>query len=93
MTIRIDQRASGELTVLEIGGWLEEEEVDELERVARAASRPLALDLSGLRSAGRRGVDSLRSLAGEGVELRSVPPFVRLLLESRSGRSERGMNP
>ena len=52
-----------------------------LRRECRAAGTAVRLDLSGLRSADRDGIEVLRSLAAEGAELTGASPYVQLLLE------------
>lgn len=81
MPLRINRRKQGDITVLQVDGWLQGEEVQEFVRVAWSAPPPLALDLKDVRSADRRGIEAIRSLATDGVELWNVSPFIRLLLE------------
>jgi hypothetical protein len=54
-----------------------------LQRGAEAAGSDVALDLSELRMADKRGVEILRGLADRGIELRGVPPLIALLLGSK----------
>ena len=83
LMIHIAQSAEGKKNVLRVEGWLQDEAVAELQRVAEAAGSDVALDLSELRMADKRGVETLRGLADRGIELRGVSPLIALLLDSK----------
>ena len=83
--------AREEVTVLRIDGELYAEGVAELDRVARAAERPLRLDLSNLIRIDSAGLEVIRSLAEEGAELVGASPYIQLRLETRS-RTEGARN-
>jgi hypothetical protein len=78
--VRIESRIEGPITVVTIAGRLGAGGVRELHKLCRSIEGALALDLSGLASADPDGLDALRELVSEGVELRGVSPFIRLLL-------------
>ena len=68
------------VTVLRIDGELYVEGVAELDRVARAAARPLRLDLSNLIRIDAAGLEAVRSLADEGADLVGISPYIQLRL-------------
>ena len=88
MGVRISAGRCGSKTVLRVDGWLEDDAADELRRVARTEERPLVLDLTGVRSADARGLQTLLELADEGVELRGHSDHLGLLL-ARASRVRR----
>ena len=73
----IDQEPGNQ--IVRLAGWLESEDVAELERVVGDMSGPLRLDLTELCSAHRGGVNFLRVFHGS-VSLVGASPFIRLLL-------------
>jgi hypothetical protein len=52
----------------------------ELERLCRETTGRLALDLSNLRSSGPGGVQLIRELVAQGVEISGVTPYMGLIL-------------
>lgn len=85
MTIYIKRTEEARETILTVDGWLEGDEADELLRVVGSAVAPVVLDLMELRSADERGVRTLLRLEGQGVEIRGVSDYLRLLMERASG--------
>ncbi len=83
VTIRILRSGEDTGFVLRVTGWLEERDIPELERVVEeSAGATVALDLSDLRTACRRGLQALRSFRERGIEIRSAPPPVALQLDT-----------
>jgi hypothetical protein len=71
--------------VIQVDGRLSQGSVPDLERACRHAPRPLVLDLTGLVSLDDVGIATLRRLRGEGVQLASASPYVKLLLSPSQG--------
>ena len=82
VTIRITRYTEGKAAVLRIEGLLSADTVPDLEAVCRFAEPPLRLDLSGLSSADKDGIRTLRRLSAEGAELFGASPYVRQLLDT-----------
>jgi hypothetical protein len=80
--IRITQVKDGSKFMLRVDGWLAGEEGAELLRVIADADEEVALDLSEMRSADRRGIEALRLLRDQGIELLRVPPVIAVLLDT-----------
>jgi anti-anti-sigma regulatory factor len=76
--IACDSDSGGRVVRLE--GWLEGEDVAELDRVINGGSGPLRLDLSELRSADTAGLVALRALRTAGGLIIGASPYIRLLL-------------
>jgi len=64
-----------------VDGRVDAEMVAELERVVARASRPVCLDLAGLKSVDEAGLGALRGLCAHGVAVIGASPYFRLLLE------------
>ena len=83
MTIRIVQSGEDAGLVLRVEGWLEAQDVPELERVVdESPVAGVALDLSELRAACKRGIQALQSFGERGVVLRGVPHSIALQLDT-----------
>jgi len=82
--ITIDQESG--IQVVRLAGWLESEDVAELEGVVSDTSGPLRLDVTELRSADQVGVVLLRALHARGVAFAGASPFIRLLLGIETSR-------
>ena len=80
MEVRIESRVQGSTTIVTIAGRLGASGFRELRRLCRSLEGPLMLDLSGLVSANAEGLEAIRELERQGVELSSASPFIRLLL-------------
>jgi len=80
MPLRLTVSAREDLTVIRVDGRLAGDGIAELERAYRTARRPLVLDLAHLATADDAGVLVLRRLAGEGVHLVGMSPYLALLL-------------
>jgi len=73
------------MTVVSAAGSLAGPAVSELLRTCRSIGSEFVLDLTGLRSAGPDGVSAIRELICGGAKLRGASPFIRLLLDDRTG--------
>jgi len=80
MSVRFEKICNGERTVIQVAGDLRGRGVVELERLCREVSGPISLDLLTLRSSDDQGVTLIKELAGKGVELTGVTPYMDLLL-------------
>jgi hypothetical protein len=86
VTFRITLDRDSEIQIVRIAGWLESEDVAELERVVSDTSGRLRLDLTELRSADQTGVTLLKALRACGVSFVGASPFIRLLLATEPSR-------
>jgi anti-anti-sigma regulatory factor len=80
-----------DVAILSVDGWLMADSVELLEQECiklLATTRRLTLDLQGLRSIDREGVDLLRRLSARPVELRGGCAYVRVLLQAHGLRTE-----
>jgi len=84
LRITIDQESG--IQIVRLAGWLETENLTELERVVGDTSGPFRLDLTELRSADRVGTTLLRALHAKGVSLVGASPFIRVLLGIETSR-------
>lgn len=82
MSIRLTLTGKDGWTVVHVDGWLTARELADLESTVRSVSGAVVLDLSNLLSADDAGVAALRALAGEGVQLSGVTPYMSLLLDA-----------
>ena len=80
MDFRIEAKKEGDQTVIQVAGELKGQGVVELERLCRETTGRLCLDLSNLRSSGPGGVQLIRELAGQGVAISGVSPYMGLVL-------------
>jgi hypothetical protein len=78
--IVITRSVRGTTPVLKVDGRLFAEDIDVLAEVCGAEAACPELDLSDLRYADRRGVDTLRQLRARGVRLTSLSPYLGLIL-------------
>ena len=78
--IVITRYARGTTPVLKVDGHLFAEDIDVLAEVCGAEAASPELDLSDLRYADRRGVDTLRQLRARGVRLTGLSPYLKLVL-------------
>ena len=84
MVQRVTVLTDGRITTVYVEGRLTGASVPELRAACRSAGSPIRLDLSGLLSADKDGLDTLRSLRAEGAELLSPSPHVRHLLNEET---------
>jgi len=80
VTLRISTKRDGGREVVMVDGRLGGDVVAELERVVAELSRPVSLDLAGLRSADEAGREALQALLARGVVVTGASPYFRLLL-------------
>lgn len=79
MTFRLIVSDAGDLTTIRVVGRLANDALDVLKEACEQARRPVALDLSDLRTASPAGVLLLRRLASEGIDLLGASPYMALL--------------
>lgn len=79
---RITEYQHGRDTVVQIDGRLMSDGADELQRVCRAATPPLILELSNLRTANDDGIRMLKKLTAAGARIHGASRYIELLLES-----------
>ena len=82
MMIRLTRHTEGKTTTIRLEGRLDANTVPDLEKECRSANPPLRVDLSGVSSADKDGIQTLRQLAAEGTELFGASPYVRQLLDT-----------
>ena len=68
-------------TVFRIDGRLTADDVPVLDESCSGIGKPHVLDLSKLQSVDAAGSEKLRELASDGVEIRGMSPYLKLLLE------------
>ena len=80
MDFRFETKNMGDRTVIQVAGDLKGQAVIELKRLCRETAGQLSLDLSNLHSTGPVGVQLIRELAGQGVSISGVSPYMELVL-------------
>ena len=83
MTVRIKKICESNQTVLWVDGYLNAEDVDELDREYRSAQGSIALELTNLLSVDSAGTECLQELISLGAEIRGSSPYIALLLEKK----------
>ncbi len=81
MAVRITKALDSETTVLHVAGRLTLESAGLLAEEFQTVDGPVALDLSGLRSADPDGVAIILKIASSGAALLGASPYIELLLE------------
>lgn len=84
--LRITALREGQQTALKLEGWVAGDDVDLLAReVLRwgGAGPALSVDLDGVQTIDKSGLDLLQAWAGAGLELRGGSLFIRALLQER----------
>ena len=81
MPIRISSSREGSSRVIRIEGRLEAAFVPDLLAESPEEGSAVRLDLSGLQSADREGLRTLRQLRAEGATLEGASPYIRELLD------------
>ena len=81
MTLRITFPTEGEPTTIRVEGHLTQRETPVLNAEYWLAGPRTQLDLSGLFSCDRAGIEMLRSLRAEGAELYGASPYIHQLLK------------
>ena len=81
MRLRVHTSVEGHVTVVHVDGELTGEGVQELERLVRSVSGPMAVDLAHLMHADNDGLEVIHALQREGAELRGVNAMVKFLLQ------------
>jgi hypothetical protein len=76
--ITVTEKPSG--TLIRVDGWLTGEGVTELVRVLNSAPAPIHVFVHDLRGADAAGLSVLGRLAGEGVALDGLSPYIQLML-------------
>jgi len=76
--IAVAEKPSG--TLIRVDGWLTGEGVTELVRVLNSAPAPIRVLAHDLRGADAAGLSVLGRLAGEGVPLDGLSPYIQLML-------------
>jgi len=85
--LRISQRGSVTLATIDLEGKLLGPWVDELRKVIAAlrVQEAVCLTLTHLSFADAEGIDLLRALRREGIQLAGASPLIECLLASREG--------
>ena len=76
---KLKKQSDGDPTVLSLSGWLEREELTELQEIiaSEAANQNVALDLNGVKLVDHSAVAFLCRCESSGVELRNCPAYIR----------------
>ena len=80
MTVRLTSSTEGGRTIIRVEGQLTVEDTSVLEAECRSGGFSQQLDLSGLLSADKAGIELLRTLQAKGAELYGASPYIRRLL-------------
>ena len=80
MTIRITSSSEGARIIIRVEGQLTAKDTSVLEAECRSGGFSQRLDLSGLLSADKAGIELLRSLQAKGTELYGASPYIRRVL-------------
>jgi hypothetical protein len=80
MTFRITRLESSEGDLIKVDGWLQSDELAELERVCGEPRSGLTLDLRELRHADEASLGLLRRLTAGGARIINCSPYFSLLL-------------
>ena len=92
MAIRIDHIRSGTETVVNIAGNLSGNASAQLMTAFKAIKGHCVIDLSSLRFADQRGIDTIRAILKKGVKIRGASPFIQLLLENAQHKNRVDMS-
>jgi hypothetical protein len=84
MTVRITPSTEGGLNILRVEGHLTAKDTSVLEAECRSGGFSQQLDLSGLLSADKAGIELLRTLQAKGAELYGASDYIRRLLEEET---------
>jgi len=85
MALRITVLTKREIAEVRVEGRLDADGVPDLLSTCRLTGTPVRLDLSGLQTADKVGIDALRSLRAGGVEFRGVSLHINQLLKDQTG--------
>ena len=80
MDIRFDIETEGQVVVLRISGRLVRSAIRQLTEICEPIEGDMVLDLSDLKFADDASVGVIRTLAGEGAEIRGASSFIKLLI-------------
>ena len=92
MQVRITVTDSRAGTLVKVDGWLESEGAAELARVLQSALPPVRLLAHDLRGVDSAGLSVLQRLAGAGIPMEGLSPYIGLLLTS-AAPAEPGSSP
>jgi hypothetical protein len=85
LTIRINSRQTPDGAVIELHGWLNQEALDELQKLCASTIGPYRLNVSQLAGSDQVGLVALRSWIAAGSRVEGASPYIQLLLdESRT---------
>ena len=81
MDVRITRAIESGTTVVSVEGWLQADNVLELNREYQQINGPLVLDLSKLKSADASGVALLLDITSRGAGTQGATGYIKLLLQ------------
>ena len=80
MTLQIVGRVEQGEAVVELHGWLSEQEIDEFKGECAQHDPPLRIDLQNLAGASADGILAIREQQARGARLTGASPYIELLL-------------
>ncbi|MGE5817154.1 MAG: hypothetical protein ACM37Z_03950 [Deltaproteobacteria bacterium] len=75
--IRIDKSKTGDLLTFVLSGRIQAEDLPELKRVTESYSKPVVLDLTGVKLVDRDAVRFLANLETDNATITNCPPYIR----------------
>lgn len=75
--IRIDKSKTGDLVTFVLSGRIQAEDLPELKRVTESYSKPVVLDLTGVKLVDRDAVRFLANLETDNATITNCPPYIR----------------
>lgn len=82
MTLQIVGRVVEGEAVVELHGWLSEQELDEFKGECAQHPPPLRIDLQNLAGASADGIMAIKEQQARGARLTGASPYIQLLLAS-----------
>jgi hypothetical protein len=83
MTIRIDYIPYGAKPIVRVAGRLTSTEAAQLKIACRPIASSFVMDLSDLVYADEEGINAIREIVHQGVQIQGASPFVKLLIDMR----------
>jgi anti-anti-sigma regulatory factor len=75
--IRIETSELRDLVTFALSGRIQAEDLPELKRVTKSSSKPVVLDLTGVKLVDRDAVRFLANLETNNVTITNCPPYIR----------------
>ena len=86
MAIRIDVKTKGDEVVIYIAGRASGDAATELRNICERIEGIFVLNLSHLLYADDAGIEVIRAIGAQGMEIRGASPFIQLLVDNSLGQ-------